>query len=133
MKSIIQVSIAALGFLAIAASLSAQSGARRTTNIPALLAYPGFFHGRSILIVGNVETKSDGQLQASEDSSSVRLVFKGNAPDGVDEIRGEFWDLGRMKADDPRLSGHDLRHEFKIDPDAPWPRPGDVTAIMATA
>jgi hypothetical protein len=124
---------AALISLALAASLSAQSGARRATNIPALVAYPGFFHGRSIMIVGDVESKSDGQLQVSDDSGSVRVVFKGNAPDGVDEIRGEFWDLGRMKADDPRLSGYDLRRVFKIDPEAPWPRPGEVTAIMATA
>jgi hypothetical protein len=26
-----------------------------------------------------------------------------------------------------------LRQTFKIDPDAPWPRPGDVTVIIATA
>ena len=38
-----------------------------------------------------------------------------------------------MKADDIRLSTYDLRQTFKIDPDAPWPRPGDVTAIVATA
>ena len=38
-----------------------------------------------------------------------------------------------MKPDDIRLSTYDLRQTFKIDPDAPWPRPGDVTAIVATA
>jgi hypothetical protein len=38
-----------------------------------------------------------------------------------------------MKNDDPRLSGYDLRATFKIDPDAAWPRPGEVTAIVATA
>ena len=38
-----------------------------------------------------------------------------------------------MKPDDPRLSTYDLRHTFKIDPDGPWPRPGEVTAIVATA
>jgi hypothetical protein len=60
------------------------------------------------------------------------VVFKGNAPDGNDEIRGEFWDLGRMKADEPRLANIDLRSTFGVDPDGAWPRPGDVTAIMAT-
>ena len=38
-----------------------------------------------------------------------------------------------MKPDDPRLGGYDLRATFNIDPDAPWPRPGEVTAIIATA
>jgi hypothetical protein len=60
-------------------------------------------------------------------------VFKGNAPDGLDEVRGEFWDIGRMKLDDIRLSTYDLRTTFKVDPDQPWPRPGEVTAIVATA
>ena len=118
--------------LAIAATVSAQPAARRATNLTTLLAYPGFFHGRPILIVGKVGVEND-QLRLSDDSGSIHLLFKGTAPDGMDEVRGEFWDLGRMKADDIRLSTYDLRQTFKIDPDAPWPRPGDVTAIIATA
>jgi hypothetical protein len=61
------------------------------------------------------------------------VIFKGSAPDGLDEIRGEFWDVGRMKPDDPRLSGYNLRTAFGMDPDAPWPRPADLTAIIASA
>jgi Bacterial Ig-like domain len=110
----------------------AQPAIRRATNLTALLAYPGFFHGRPILIVGKVGVDKD-QLRLSDDNASVHLIFKGTAPDGLDEVRGEFWDLGRMKADDIRLSTYDLRQTFKIDPDAPWPRPGEVTAIIATA
>jgi hypothetical protein len=118
--------------LAVAATVSAQPAARRATNLTTLLAYPGFFHSRPILIVGKVGLEKD-QLRLSDDTASVHLVFKGNAPDGLDEVRGEFWDLGRMKPDDIRLSTYDLRQVFKIDPEAPWPRPGDVTAIIATA
>jgi hypothetical protein len=115
-----------------AVSVSAQPATRRATNIAALLAYPGFYHSRPIVIVGNVALDKD-ELRVSDDSGSVRIVFKGNAPDGLDEVRGEFWDIGRMKNDDPRLSNIDLRATFKVDPDSPWPRPGEVTAIMATA
>jgi hypothetical protein len=118
--------------IAVAATVSAQPATRRATNLTMLLAYPGFFHARPILIVGNVGVEKD-QLRLSDDTSSVHLVFKGNAPDGLDEVRGEFWDLGRMKADDIRLSTYDLRQVFNIDPNAPWPRPGEVTAIIATA
>jgi hypothetical protein len=118
--------------LAIAATVSAQPLTRRATNLTTVLAYPGFFHGRPILIVGKVGIEKD-QLRLSDDNTSIHLIFRGNAPDGLDEVRGEFWDLGRMKADDIRLSTYDLRQTFKIDPDAPWPRPGDVTAIIATA
>ncbi|HEX3646419.1 MAG TPA: Ig-like domain-containing protein [Vicinamibacterales bacterium] len=118
--------------LAIAATVSAQPATRRATNLTTMLAYPGFFHGRPILIVGKVGVEKD-QLRLSDDNTSIHLLFKGTAPDGLDEVRGEFWDLGRMKPDDIRLSTYDLRQTFKIDPNAPWPRPGEVTAIVATA
>jgi hypothetical protein len=38
-----------------------------------------------------------------------------------------------MKPDEPKLSGYDLRAAFHFDPDGAWPRPGEVTAIVATA
>ena len=118
--------------LAVAAVVSAQTMARHATNLSALLTYPGYYHGRPILIVGKVEA-ANGQLQVSNDAGAVHLLAKGNAPEGVDEIRGEFWDLGRMRPDDPRLMGYDLRTTFHIDPDGPWPRQGEVMAIVATA
>jgi Big-like domain-containing protein len=119
--------------LALAATVSAQPTSRRATNIAALLAYPGFYHQRSILIVAMVKTQANGELRVGDEAGSLRLVVKGSAPDGLDEIRGEFWDLGRMKPDEPRLSNIDLRATFHIDPDAPWPKSGEVTAIVATA
>ena len=123
---------AMLLMLAASASLLAQPAARRATNIAALVGFPGFYHGRPIVIVAKVGIE-ENELRASDDAGAIRLVFKGTAPEGLDEIRGEFWDLGRMKPDDVRLSTYDLRTTFKIDPDAPWPRPGDVRAIIATA
>lgn len=122
----------ALLLLGVAVSLSAQPATRRATNIAALLAYPGFYHGRPIVLVGTVSVEKD-QLQVAEDAGSIRLITKASAPDGLDEIRGEFWDIGRMKPDDPRLSAYNLRTTFHIDPDGAWPRPGDVTAIVASA
>jgi hypothetical protein len=122
-----------LAILMIAASVSAQAPPRRATNIAALLTFPVFYHGRSVLIVGTVTTEKDGQVRVSDGSTSLRVVFKGSAPDGNDEIRGEFWDLGRMKSDDPRLVSIDLRTTFGVDPEGSWPRAGEATALMATA
>ncbi len=106
--------------------------ARRATNIAALQAFPTFYHGRQIVLIGQVATENNGTIRATDGIASVHVVFKGSAPDGNDEIRGEFWDLGRMKPDEPRLANIDLRSTFGVDPDGAWPRPGDVTAIMAT-
>jgi hypothetical protein len=118
--------------VAVAAIALAQPAVRRATNLAALLAFPGFYHGHPVVIVAKVGIENN-QLRASDDSGSVRLIFKGNAPDGADEIRGEFWDLGRMKSDDPKLTGYDLRATFGVDSDAAWPRQGEVLAIIATA
>ena len=118
--------------LALVAWSDAQPSTRRATNLATLVAYPGFYHSRPIVLVGHVALENE-QLRISDDNGSIHLIFKGSAPDGLDEVRGEFWDLGRMKADDIRLSTYDLRATFTIDPQAPWPRPGEVTAIIATA
>jgi hypothetical protein len=119
--------------LLLASSAAAQTTTRRATNLAALVAFPGFYHGRPIVVVGNVALEANGQLKVSNDDASIAIVFKGSAPDGLDEVRGEFWDIGRMKADDIRLNAYDLRATFKLNPEDPWPRPGEVTAIIATA
>jgi hypothetical protein len=119
--------------LLLGASALAQAPQRRATNIAALVAFPGFYHTRQVVVVGQVSTQDNGQLRVSDGVASLRVVFKGNAPDGTDEVRGEFWDIGRMKTDDARLASVDLRRTFGVDPDGAWPRPGDVTAVMATA
>ena len=117
--------------LALAATVSAQPSPRRATNIAALRGFPGFYHGRQILLAATVGLEKD-ELRASDQGESLHLIVKGTAPDGLDEIRGEFWDLGRMKPDDIRLSNYDLRATFKLESDTPWPRPGEVMAIVAT-
>ncbi len=133
MKAFLLAAFAVFALIVVSAVVLAQTMTRRATNLAALHAYPGFYHGRPIVVVGKVALEQNGQLRVSDDAVSMHLVFKGNAPDGLDEVRGEFWDIGRMKLDDLRLTTYDLRTTFKIDPDAPWPRPGEVTAIVATA
>ena len=123
-----------LFILSLAAAVaSAQTVTRRATNIPGLLAFPSFYHGRPIVIVGTVKIEANGQMRVADDNGSIRLVSKNGAPEGLDEIRGEFWDLGRMNADDIRLQSYDLRATFGVDRDGPWPKAGEVTAIVASA
>src|SRR5712691_3984658 len=99
----------------LTAVVSAQAPPRRATNIAALLGFPAYFHGRQVIVVGQVETASDGKIRATDGIGSIRVVFQGSAPDGNDEVRGEFWDLGRMKSDDPRLARIDLKDVFGVD------------------
>jgi hypothetical protein len=122
-----------LAALALCASADAQTTVRRATNIAAILAYPNFYHLRPVLLMGTVAQLPNGDIRVSDSTGSLRVLPEGNAPDGLNEIRGLFWDVGRMKADDPRLAGIDLAATFRIDPEGAWPRPGEVTAIVAAA
>jgi hypothetical protein len=121
-------------FFLAAVSVSAQSGAtRRATNPAALEAHPAFFHLRPVVVVGELKLLDSGELRLTNDGISVRVVTQGSTPDGLVEVRGEFWDLGKFNADDPRLASYDLRRTFGIDPEGAWPRAGQVTALIATA
>ena len=115
------------------ASADAQPPVRRATNIAAIVAYPRFYHLRPILLVGNIAQQPNGEIRVSDGSGSLRVIPEKNAPDGVNEVRGQFWDIGRLKADDPRLAPFDLKATFGIDPEGAWPRPGDVMVVMGAA
>jgi hypothetical protein len=120
--------------LLVATTLSAQSGvARRAANVAALLAHPAFFHLHPVVLVGELTLLDTGELRLTTDGVSIRVVHQGNTPDGMAEVRGEFWDLGKLRADEPRLAGYDLKRSFGIDPDGPWPRTGQVLALVAAS
>ena len=119
---------------AVAVSVSAQQQSpRRATNIAALRSFPAFYHLRPVVVVGTIALADNGDLRLSNDGATMRVIYKGNTPDTLAEVRGEFWDLGRMNADDPRLAGLDAPRTFHIDPEGAWPRPGAVMAIIASA
>ena len=63
-------------------------------------------------------------MRVADDNGSIRVLSKGTTvPDGLDEVRGEFWDIGRMKPDDPQLSGFDLSARSTSTRPAPGPGP----------
>src|ERR1019366_3926522 len=99
----------ALLLVALAATVSAQAPAvRRATNVASLSAFSAFYQLRPVLIVGTIAQQDNGDLRVTDGTGSLRIIAKGNAPDGLGEVRGDFWDLGRMSPEDPRLAGMDL-------------------------
>jgi Big-like domain-containing protein len=124
--------IGLLAFL-IAATVSAQPATRRATNVAALLVHSTFYHLRQVTLVGKISLQNNGEMRVTSDAGSIRLIYRGSVPDGPAEVRGEFWDVGRMGATDPRLANLDLKATFGIDPDASWPRPGQVLAIVGSS
>jgi hypothetical protein len=123
----------ALVCVAAATGVSAQPQPRRAVSLSTLLAYPAFYHQRPIVTLGVLTRRDNGDLQLTGGPTPMLVVFSGNTPNGPSEVRGEFWDVGRMNADDPRFVALDVRKTFHFDPDNGWPHAGQVTAIIATA
>ena len=123
----------ALLALALATTAAAQTAdTRRATNIEAILAFPDFFHGRPVMLVGTLATSDAGELRLTENTAAIRIVYKGHVSDGLSEVRGQFFDVGRIKPDDPRVQTLDLRNAFHLDPESgTWPKPGEITAVFA--
>jgi hypothetical protein len=119
--------------LALSALVSAQSTTRRATSLATLLAHPGFYHLRPVVVAGTLVLENDGAIILSDEERSLRVVMKDNPPNGLAELRGDFWDLGRLNSDDPRLRRYDIRKTFNIDPDGPWPQPGTAMALLGTS
>lgn len=121
--------------LAFATAAAAQpSDTRRATSLEAILAFPDFFHGRSVIVVGNLATGDNGELTLSDNTASIRVVYKGHMSDGLSEVRGQFFDVGRIKPDDPRVQTLGIREAFHVDPESgAWPKPGQMTAIFANS
>jgi hypothetical protein len=113
---------------ALPRSASAQTVA---ANIPMLVTYPTFFSGKQIVVRGEaVAEKTLWRLRAVPPDASILLVARNTRPpEGKVEVRGQFWDVGRLTQDDPRLTGLDVP---AISPGG-WPKPGELLVLFMTS
>lgn len=114
--------------------VSAQPPVRRIATVTALRTYPGFYHGQPVLVRGEVQELNAPRppVLADEGMTIVMLVRDRVPSPGTYEVRGEAVDVGRLTADDPRLSGIDLR-SIGVEPTERWPRQGEVVVLRVTA
>ncbi|MEW6322919.1 MAG: Ig-like domain-containing protein [Acidobacteriota bacterium] len=124
--------VVASGLVAGPSGAQAQAPTRRATLIEALRAYPGFFHGQAVAVVGAV-ARSEARLTLASETASIGLVSREPLADGPAEIRGVMLDIGRLSRDDPRLLQFNLgpliQERYRED----WPRPGEELVIAVTA
>jgi hypothetical protein len=66
--------------------------------------------------------KDTGSADVQVARLTSRIGSSGVGGSGVQDIRGEVWDVGRMRQDDPKLTGRDLRPYVGDDPAATWPQ-----------
>ncbi|MGB2713926.1 MAG: Ig-like domain-containing protein [Vicinamibacterales bacterium] len=109
---------------------SAQPTTRIATNVEALTSTPVFFHGRQVVvrqpITGSVE------LTRLDNTSKPIFVFLKEPPGAVRdaELRGEFWDLGRLQPDDSRFSSYNFDRVLEAASSGQWPARDRVFVIL---
>jgi hypothetical protein len=133
-----------LGVLGIGCDwpLRAQAPGRVATSIEAVLADAVFFHGRQIAV--RATTAQDrgvtrvvvGDATAAPGAPKLHpvFVFWRQPPTRTEgEIRGEFWDLGRLREDDSRFTGYDFRPALEAATGGRWPGRDEVFVLLGAS
>lgn len=123
--------------LLLAATAAAQPATRFATTIEALTRFPLFFHGKQVVVRGTATRPAQDvvTLRAAEGDRPVFLLRRGGeaGEEGPVEVRGDFWDLGRLSQDDPRLSGIDVQRLLERVSEGRWPAQGQTPVIVVQA
>lgn len=115
-----------------AASAAAQSPGRIATTADALVAAALFFHGKQVVI--RQPFVQSGTLTTLEGTSKPVFVIWRDRPARSDgEIRGEFWDLGRMQDGDPRFTTYDFAPILEATTQGRWPGRDQVFVILGAS
>ncbi len=134
MKRPLSIAVRLLAATLLAASaVSGQTMSRRAATIAAIRNYPAFYNGQPVLLRAELQQDGERASLVAGDSRIPALVKSGVSGNGVLEVRGEVWDLGRMQADDPRFSGRDVRQFVGLESGASWPKPGEIVIVNVTS
>jgi hypothetical protein len=131
--------LAVLLVVCAASVVPAQTPGRIATTPQALLASPLFFHGKQVAVRGQVaQAGEQGRLHIAVDEATFKkgavpqvFIFWKEQPSGSDgEIRGEFWDLGRINSDDGRFAAYDFRSMLDLATNGRWPSREELFVIV---
>ena len=130
----------------LAWSVAAQQSGRVATTVQALLAEPAFFHGRQVAFRSALVQERGGTRLAVTDSTTPAaattaapraypvFVYWRQAPTRSDgEIRGEFWDLGRLREDDSRFTGYDFKPMLEAVNGGHWPNRDELFVVLGAS
>ncbi|HEX8031171.1 MAG TPA: Ig-like domain-containing protein [Vicinamibacterales bacterium] len=118
-----------LAVTASVVSVDAQPQLRRATTITALRTYPGFYHQQTVLVLGEVKGNEDRATIGTEEGA-IKLIAREVPREGRVEARGQFLDIGRMSADDPRLIPFNLLDRIRTAYQDRWPKPGEELLLL---
>jgi hypothetical protein len=107
------------------------------TTLEALVTYPGFFHLKNIAVRGVVEVKGDQARLIPQGGveRGVRLAFSSSElpAEGPTEVRGLFWDVGRLSPEEPQAGGFDIKRYTESLFGERWPARGELLTILVSS
>lgn len=115
--------------LLAAAVAIAQVPERIATTADVLAGNAVFFHGKRI-VVRHPLRQTDRLTELEATARPIYVLWR-EPPAGTEgEIRGEFFDLGRMQEGDERFSSHDFRPIIEAANNGRWPGRDQVFVIL---
>jgi Big-like domain-containing protein len=122
-------SLAFGALLLFAVPAAAQPPDRIATTADALVANPLFFNGKRVVLRHAV--KENGRLAELDGTAKPVYVFWRDKTGGSDgEIRGDFYDLGRMVEGDQRFSSYDFTPVLEAASHGHWPGRDQVFVLL---
>ena len=107
----------------------AQPSGRIATTAHMLAANSLFFHGKQV-VVRHAVTQSGELAQLDGTSKPIFVYWKERPTRGEGEVRGEFWDLGRLVEGDERLGRYDFRPVVESANNGRWPGRDRVFVLL---
>jgi hypothetical protein len=102
------------------------------THVGAVLAYPGFFHTRSVLLQGTIREDHQEWWLETESGDRLRVVGGGTTvQEGRVELQGTVYDIGRVAQGDAHIGGLDLAVVVERAGLTNWPLPGELVIVRA--
>ncbi len=111
---------------------SAQPPRRIATTAAELVASPVFFHGKQVVIHAQVTSATD-TTRVDGTPKPLFIVWRDRGTRAAGEIRGDFWDLGRLQEGDSRVAGIDFQPVLEAATQGRWPARDQVFVITRAA
>src|SRR5688572_12721020 len=118
--------------LAVAGPAAAQAGTRMATTADALIRSAVFYHGRMVVIDSGTSFENT-LTRVANTAKPIYVFWKERPASDQGEIRGEFWDLGRIEQGDGRFAGYDFTPVLDAANRGRWPVRDQIFVLLAAS
>jgi hypothetical protein len=127
------------------AQVVAQPVGRFATTMASLRSSALFFHGKQVAVLGSISESRDlprlepeGGAAAPDAAGSaaktpIFVFFLQRPTRSSGEVRGEFWDLGRLSEGDSRFANYDFKPLLEATTQGRWPGRDQVFVLLGAS